>query len=77
MTAQAGGTKHAKGSGSAIAVYPVPAGLVDALMAGVKERQVVDPLPAFLITSISEDFQDWRSTDLDCGSLFFNVNLNY
>ena len=46
-------------------------------MAGVKEREVVDPLPAFLITSISEDFHDWRSTDLDCGSLFCNVNVDY
>ena len=73
MTAQSGDSKNAKGSGSAVAVYPVPAGLIDALTTGFRERAQVDPIAAFLITSICEDFQDWRHTDADCDNLFFNV----
>jgi hypothetical protein len=74
MTAQSGGdSQHAKGSGSAIAVYPVPAGLIEALTAGFREHAQVDPLPAFLITSICEEIQDWRNTDIDCDDMFFNV----
>ena len=73
VTAQSGDSKHAKGSGSAIAVYPVPEGLIEALTEGFRERDMVDPLPAFLITAISEVFKDWRNTDIECDDLFFNV----
>jgi len=73
VTAQSGDTKHAKGSGSAIAVYPVPAGLIQALTAGFRECRNIQPLPACMITAITEDLQDWRDTDLDCHELFFRT----
>jgi hypothetical protein len=73
VTAQSGDSGHAKGSGSPIAVYPVPAGLIQALTAGYQERAQVDPLPAFLITSACEDFQDWRNVSINDDDLFFNV----
>jgi hypothetical protein len=53
-----------------------PAGLIEALTAGFREHTQVDPLPAFLITSICEDFKDWRNTDIDCEELFFNVKYD-
>jgi hypothetical protein len=73
VTAQSGDSRHAKGSGSAIAVYPVPAGLIEALTAGFREHTQVDPLRAFLITAIYEEFHDWRNTDIDCEDPCFNV----
>ena len=73
VTAQVGDSKNAKGSGSAVAVYPVPAGLIQTLTAGFREQIQVDPIAAFLITSICEDFQNWRHTDAECDNLFFNV----
>ena len=73
VTAQSDDTKHAKGRGSDIAVYPVPAGLIQALTAGFRECKHIQPLPAFMITAITEDLQDWRDTDLDCHELFFRT----
>jgi hypothetical protein len=73
VTAQSGDIRHANGSGSAIVVSPVPAGLLEALTASFREHAHVDPLPTFMITPICEEFQDWRNTDIDCDDLFFNV----
>jgi len=73
VTAQAGDSKNAKGSGSAVAVYPIPFRLVKALTEGCYQEDEVDPIAAYMIASISEVFNTWQDTDVGCNTLLFNV----
>jgi hypothetical protein len=73
VTAQAGDSKNAKGSGSAVAVYPIPFRLVKALTEGCYQQDEMDPIAAYMIASISEVFNTWQDTDVGCNTLLFNV----
>jgi hypothetical protein len=73
VTAQSGPSANAKGSGSAVAVYPIPPGLIKALTQDLVYGAIEDPLPAYLLTSIIEEFKTLDETDADCNILCFGV----
>jgi hypothetical protein len=72
MTAQAGYSNNAKEGGSAVAVYPIPYQLVQALTGGFRSKDEVDPIAAYMIASISEVVREGQGTYVGCDTLLVN-----
>ena len=77
VTAQSGLSGRAVGSGSAVAVYPIPEKLVKSLAEEMRRELAVDPLPLYMIMSITEEMDSLEDTDVETDWLHFGGGLEH